>query len=286
MNIIPFETKYKRTKKFQKTETGKRKRTESGASPGSSADVVSAGLDPKIVKAIKQMINKSIDAKVETKQAYHTQTPTDFNSAISVAGDCMRLIPNIAQGTDGHTRLGDYIEPISLNMRMILQMLPQGNNQSASVCKLAVRAMIITPKQFPNWAAASANTATWMPQLLKKGGTTVGFTGDISDLFCPYNVEAITCHWQKVYYFNQPWATSTASSIALDQSSLVTFVNKTIRLKGKKFHYSADVDGGLTPTDAGYFLVIGYAFVDGTSPDTLSTRVRVQFDNVLNFQDA
>lgn len=274
--------------KYQAAKGTKRVRTDGKeGSPGTEAKVVSSGLDPKIVRAIKQMINKSIDSKVETKQAYHTLTPTNFNSAISGAGDCLRLIPNIAQGTDGHTRLGDYIEPQSLKLNMILQMLPQDSAQTASVCKLCARVMIVTPKGFPNWATAYGSTATWLPQLLKKGGTTVGFTGDISDLYAPYNVEAITCHYNKLFFFNQPWASNAAAgAVTFDQSHLVKFVNKTIKLKGKKWHYSADVDSGLTPVDAGYFLLVGYAFVDGTSPDTISTRVRVQYDTVLNYQDA
>lgn len=281
MSSTSIITKYQRAKGTKRTRT-----EEKEPAAGSEAKVIQAGLDPKIVKALKQLINKSIDSKVETKQGFVTLTPTDFNSGISGVGDVLRVIPNMTQGPDGHNRLGDVIEPQSINLRMIVQMLPQGANATYYDRKIAVRLMLITPKQFPNWAAASAGTATWMPQLLKKGGVTGGFTGDISDLYAPYNVEAITCHWQKVLYFNQNAFPNGTLNTTLDQSHLVKFVNKTIKLKGKKWHYSADVDSGLTPVDAGYFLVLGYCFVDGTAPDTLSTRIRFQYDSVLNYQDA
>lgn len=236
-------------------------------------------------KYVKSLASSMIHKNSENKEAYTTMTPTDFNSGISASGDVMRIIPNISQGTDGHNRIGDKITPLSLNVKAILQMLPQGANQGAGVSKIAVRLMLITPKSYPNWAQASANATTWMAQLLKKGGTTVGFTGDISDLYAPYNSQAITLHWQKVYFFNQAYATSTTNSVAFDQSHLTRFITIPLRFRKKMWQYSADVDSGLTPTNAGYFLVLGYCFTDGTSPDTLSTRIRFQYDSILRYED-
>lgn len=251
---------------------------------------------PAIKKAVRRAKNtifkkrvlKVIRSQAETKQAYHTLTPTDFNSAISGSGDALRIIPNISLGSDSNNRVGNIIKPQSLSLRMILQMLPQGNTQSASVCKLAARVMIVTPKMYPTWATASANTGSWMPYLLQKGTTPSGFSGAIDDLYAPVNTNAITTHYNKVFYFNQPWATSSASSIALDQSHLVRFVRKTIKFgSNRSFKYDENVDGGLTPANGNaYVMVVGYAFVDGTSPDTVSTRVRVQYDAILNYEDA
>lgn len=252
---------------------------------------------PYVKRAVKRAAKSVFRKKVlsvirqqsETKQAFTNMASTDFNSGISGLGDALRIIPNIAQGVDGHQRIGDVIRPQSLNLRMILQMLPQGNNQSQSVCKIAARVMIVTPKSFPTWASASANTATWMPQILKKGGTITGFTGDLSDLYAPTNVDVITTHYNRVFYFNQPWFTSgTSTNAAVDSSHLVRFVNKTIKFgSSKQFKYDANVDGGLTPSNGNaYVMLIGYCFVDGTSPDTLSVRIRAQYDCTLNYEDA
>lgn len=239
-------------------------------------------------KYVKSIASSVVHKNTENKEAYTTQVPVDFNSAISASGDVLRIIPNVAQGTDGHNRIGDKITPLSLTSKLILQMLPQGSAQGSGVSKLAVRLMLITPKSYPNWATASANTATWMPQLLKKGGTTVGFTGDISDLFAPYNSQAITLHWQKVYFFNQSYSTipsNNTTPLAFDQAHLTKFITIPLKFRKKMWQYSADVDSGLTPTNAGYFLVLGYAFTDGTSPDIVATRVRLQYDSVLRFED-
>lgn len=238
-------------------------------------------------KYVKSVASSMIHKNSENKEAYHTLTPTFFNSGINSSGDVIRIIPNIAQGTDGHNRIGDKITPLSLTVKGILQMAPQDPAQGSAYSKIAVRLMLITPKSYPNWASASANATTWMAQLLKKGGTTVGFTGDISDLYAPYNSQAITLHWQKVYFFNQPYATvnSTTYPVAFDQSHLTKFITIPLRFRKKMFQYSADVDSGLTPTNAGYFLVLGYVFTDGSSPDIVSTRIKFQFDSVLRYED-
>lgn len=251
------------------------------------------GKKPAIKKAIRKVKDKAFRKRVlsvikkqaETKQAYLTQTPVDFNSAISVAGDCLRLVPNITQGTADNARIGDQIRAQSLNVRAIVQMLPQSASQGAGVCKIAARVMIVTPKSFPNWYTASSNTASWMPTLLKKGGTVTGFTGDVSDLFAPANTDAITVHYNKVHYFNQSWATSTSSAVALEQSHLVKFLHIKMKCRNRLVKYDANIDSGLTPANLGYFMVVGYAFVDGTTPDTLSTRIRVQYDSIFNYED-
>lgn len=249
-------------------------------------------------KAIRRANNSAFAKKVlavvqkrnESKQAWTTLAPTDFNSGVGAQADALRIIPNISQGTDDNNRIGDQINPQSLTIRGIVQMLPQGAGQGDGVRKIAARMMIVTPKAFQTWASAYANATTWMPYLLKKGGTQTGFTGAIDDLYAPINTDAITCHFNKVIYFNQPTivAGTTSNTLALDQSHLVRFFKKTFKFgKTRKFKYDDNVDTGLTPSSSGaYVMLLGYCFVDGTAPDTLSTRVRLQYSSVLNYEDA
>lgn len=238
----------------------------------------------------KKKVLKVMRGQLETKQAFHNLAPTDFNSGIASAGDALRIIPNITKGDDDNMREGDQIHPQSLTLRGIIQMLPQGSGQGDSVRKIAARVMIVTPKAFSCWASASANATTWQAYLLKKGGATSAFTGAIDDLYAPINSDAITCHYNKVFYFNQPTiitGTST-TTFAMDQSHLVRFFKKTIKFgSNRAFKYDANVDGGLTPANGpAYVMLVGYSFVDGSAPDTLSTRIRLQYDSILNYEDA
>lgn len=247
----------------------------------------------KAIRAARQsMFRKKVLSVIrdqnETKQAFTSYGPTDFNSGISGSGDCLRLVPNISPGTADSQRVGDQLRAQSIHIRGVLQMLPQAYGQNDGVRKLAARVMIVTPKAFGCWASASANTGTWMPALLKKGATTTAFTGAIDDLFAPANTDAITVHYNKVFYFNtNTYMTATATGItSMDQSHLVRFLNIKLKCRNKLCKYDASIDSALTPTNLGYFMVVGYCFVDGTTPDTVSTRIRLQYDSIFSYEDA
>lgn len=246
-----------------------------------------------IRRAVKSDFAKKVIAVVrgqaESKQAWTSFAPTDFNSGIGAQADACRILPNISKSVDDNGRIGDQINPQSLTIRGIVQMLPQGTGQGDGVRKIAARLMVVTPKAYQTWASAYANATTWMPYLLRKGGTTSSFSGAIDDLYAPINTDAITCHYNKVFYMNQGTIITgtTSNTMTIDQSNLVRFFKKTFKFgKTRKFKYDANVDSGLTPSSPGaYVMILGYTFVDGTAPDTLSTRVRLQFTSVLNYED-
>lgn len=244
---------------------------------------------PKSKAQFKKEVLKVLHQQNETKEAWHTLTTTDFNSGINLQSDCIRIIPNISQGDADNNRTGDEIKPMVLTIRGITQMLPQNIGQSDGVRKIGVRMMIVTPKSYNTWASAYANATTWQAYLLKKGGTTTSFSGAIDDLFAPVNTDAITCHYNKVFYLNQnTYGQSTATGlVAFDQSNLVRFWKKSFKFgASRKFKYDASVDSGLTPSNGpAYVFLMGYCFVDGTSPDIVSTRVRGQFDVTLKYED-
>lgn len=225
---------------------------------------------------------------VETKQAFHQNPLTYFNSAISGAGDCLQVIPSIAQGTLDSQRIGDRVSPQSLSIRGWLNMVPQDPTQSLGVRRIGVRLMIVSVKAYPTYAVAAANTGTWMPGLLKKGGTTTSFTGALDDLYAPINTDLITCHYNKVFFLHQAmyYAGTTNVSTTYEAGGMTRFFRKTFKFKNKVWKYDTAVSGGLSPTNAGHCLLLGYCFLDGTGADVLTTRVSSQTDMILNYEDA
>jgi len=245
---------------------------------------------PAVKGAFKKKVLSVLKSQAETKQAWLSLSSTDINQSINNVSDTYRIVPNITNGTADNQRIGDKINLQSLNLRAIFQMLPQGTNQSDAVRKLAIRVMIVTPKSYPNWTSGSTNSGIWQAGLLKKGGTTVGFTGVVDDLYAPINSDAITCHYNKVFFCNQgsfyyPGAAPyTISPVPFEQNNMVKFVNKTFSFKNKVLKYDTAIDSGLTPTNMGHFLVVGYVFTDGTAPDS-ATRCRIQFTTTINYED-
>lgn len=244
---------------------------------------------PSVKKAIRQVRAKAFRKKVlsvihkeaETKQGAVSTSLIQFNSAIASTGDILRIVPQINKGTSDNSRIGDQIRGQKLVLDGILNFPPilNSNINSPGKCAIGVRMMLVTPKGYPNWERASASS-TWLNYLLKKGGTTSGFTGDPIDLYAPVNTDAITCHWNKVYYMSQYFTQHLGSTtdVAIPLQGTIRHVKKVINLRNSLFKYDDSVDSGLTPTNKGYFLLIGYAYTDGTtSPDTLTTKVTFQY---------
>lgn len=236
----------------------------------------------------KKKVLSVIRSQNETKQAYMEKNWTDFNSAIASPGDAMRIIPFIDNGAADYQRIGDQIRLQKLTLRGILQLIPQTNTNTYDNRKIAVRVMIVTPKSFPNTDSA-LNSQTWFNYLLKKGGTQTGFNGSVHELFTPINTDAVTCHYNKVFFLNQSAIfQSTASGVAsVDQSGMTKFFSKTFTFKNKLLKYDPNVGNGQTPTNYGPVLVLGYALTDpSAAPDTLTTRVRFHYCSTMTYEDA
>lgn len=243
-------------------------------------------------KMFKKRVLKVLHEQNESKAAFLTTSYVNYNSAISGLADASRIIPNIAVGSADNQRIGDQIRAQKLKLDMILQFPPIVSTtlfNSPGLGRIGVRVLVVTPKSYPNWASASTAPSDWTQWLLKKGGTTSGFNGNVEDLYAPVNTDAITKHFDKVFYMNQPYVLHNGSTtdVAINQAGITRHVKKTFNMKNALLKYDANVDSGLTPVNKGMFLLIGYAYTDGsTAPDILTTRVRNQYTSSFIYEDA
>lgn len=236
-----------------------------------------------LTKAVQQIIHKNS----ENKEAYHSIDTIAFNSGINSTGDPQRCLPNVAVGTAENERIGEQIRAQKLNIKghYILTV----SNNSYPNARIAVRMMVVQPKNLSGYPDASA-TAAWQTQLLKKGGTNVGFTGLISDLYAPINTDQITCSYDKITYVSMPYIGTTTGTTLVntvythDVSKSVKFFNINLRVKNKLLKYDKNYSS-VQPTSYTPMLVVGYAHMDGSSPDVLTTQVYVSFDSIFTFED-
>lgn len=229
------------------------------------------------VKKVQSIVRKN----VESKQAYRQESNTAFNSAITSAVDAIQLVPNILAGTSDSARIGDQITAQSLTIKGHINS--NLTFTSASGCRLGVRMMIVTPKQYNNFSNVQANAAVWLQLLLKKGSTVTGFTGIVPDLYAKINTDAITCHYDKIMYITTPYLQTAVGDTTISES--VKFFSKTFKYKNKILKYDNGIDSGLTPSNYSPVLLIGYVKLDGTAPDA-SSQLAISFDAYLNYEDA
>jgi len=238
----------------------------------------------KPTKNFKKKVLSVIRQQVETKQGFIGQSDS-FNSGINAVGDAKKLVPSIGQGTGDYQRIGDSVTAISMTLRGAIVYNPSaGQYGTYANSRLGVRMMVVQPRQFANLGDVQASAATWMAFLLKKGGTTVAFTGILSDLWAPINTDGIIKYYDKVFYLDNPYQVTAIGS--QDMKGSTRMFRRTFKLRNKKLLFDASIDGGLNATNYAPVLLIGYAHMDGSAADVATTAIQLHYDVVFNYEDA
>lgn len=243
--------------------------------------------------AFRRKVLKVVHGEAETKQANSVQylQIQNYNSGITGPGDNNFILPNIAQGTADNARIGDQIraQKLSVKGHFITRFTGSAGTTYYQNCRIGVRMMIVAPKSYGSQGAINSNSTTWMNTLLKKGGTTTGFTGIISDLYAKVNTDAVTCYFDKIYYVQNPYSNAilgSGQSNLLMPSGTTKFFSKTFKLRNKLLKYDNSIDSGLTPVSYNPTLVLGYAYLDGSSSDTATTQIGLAWESYLDYEDA
>lgn len=242
--------------------------------------------------AFTRDVKAVLSALAENKQAFHTtgNSLVMFNSGIDAVGDMMQIVPAIAQGVGDSNRIGDQIRAKSLNIKGYVKLNLNDVPDSTKLPSVICRMMIVSLKTRPSYIDATASSAP-LATLLKKGGTTVGFTGLLSDIYAPINTDVFTVHHDTNFYLNQTFVNAIGASVPSqyvpqDISGTVKFFNFQVKCKNRLLRYDEDVGSGLYPANFGPMLLLGYSYLDGSSPDTISTNVGLQYDCTLTYEDA
>lgn len=245
-------------------------------------------------KMTARYIKKVVKSLTEDKQAYTSigsgNSLVMFNSGIDSTGDYQPVVPAIGQGVDTNQRIGEKIRAKSLNIRGYVRLTPNSVSNSTSLPQVAVRLMVLSMKNRPNWTAVT-NDAAPLQTLLLKGGTTTAFTGILSDLMAPINRDVFTVHADRKFYLKQDRLVGIGASIpsqyiAMDSSKTVRFFNIRVKCKDRILRYDEDISADSYPVNFCPFLVMGYVYLDGTTtPDTLSTNVGLSYISTLTYED-
>lgn len=256
---------------------------------------------PSVKKAIRLNANKIFRKKVlsvihrntENKMAYTTTGDAISyfigNTSVGGLGNLFNPMPNITRGTNEGDRIGNQIKPLRYNVKGYLFYKPGGVSGSYNFTqsRIAVRMMVVAPKQFNNSASAGpTGTLTWFNQLLQKGNTTVAFTGKISDLHASVNKDGITVYSDRTYYMSmtQVNQATAVGYYQIDNSKGTKFFNINIPVK-KTLMYDDNVSSGLQPINFTPQILIGWCYLDGSSIGTLAD-VGISYDSTLTFEDA
>jgi len=241
----------------------------------------------RITKSFARKVGAVVNRGRETKQVYAALAATAFNSGISGTGDIQALVPNMGNGTAESQRIGNEVQAKSMTVRGSIVYNPSaGQFGTYANARLGVRLMIVQPKAYATSDAVYGFASTWLPELLRKDGTQVAFTGLLDDLYAPINTDVITCYYNKVFYLQGPFVSSATGSVQMIGAT--KFFSKKINFRGagKKLRYDANYNSGLSPTNYCPVMLLGYTHMDGSAPDVATTALQLNWSSVLNFTDA
>lgn len=243
-------------------------------------------------KLLKKTIQSMISKNVEDKQAYYStgDSLVNFNSGINSTGDVLSVLPDIPEGVGVNARIGDTIRAKSLVIRGYIQLkaTQAGVYNDFSNARIAVRLLCVSSKKVKNFNDLKSQAGS---NLIQKGGSSTTFSGYLSDIYAPLNTEAYTKHFDKVFYLSQPATlqqvagTSTTFIWSNDLSKTVRFFTIKIPMRGKQLMFD-DGTSSYLPTNFGPGIMLGYAKMDGSTPDTVSTNVGICYDVDFRYEDA
>lgn len=205
------------------------------------------------------------------------------NSAIGSA-DCEPIVPEITPidssgGSTARQRMGDRITPKYLRVEGVVSLNPSSPPTGRS--DIYARIIIAAQKDVKTGAAIlgggiSANT------LLRPGyGATaneVQFGGNTADLLYDINRDKFKVYMDKIVKLSQVSEGATEQNGSYSTRYSYVFKDMPTAL-------TFDEENGNWPNNFAPFVAVGYAYSDGTGPDTVATKLCHTCYSQLQFED-
>lgn len=237
-----------------------------------------------LVKVVRKVASAVVDRKIETKYCTTVaENNVAHNSGIA-AGDCYRVCPEVRSTpvTSGSSygRIGDKIAPTGLYVRgQVGLVTPSTSNKP-----IMVRILVLQLKGQHYWPSAqSAWTSGAYAALLKRndegGVENVTFGGLSQDLYTPVNKDVFEVLGERYIKLQGHVDGSVESS---PRNALAKNFNMKIKTPAK-LTYGATAN--IYPENFAPFVSIGYAYMDGTAPDTIQTPLIASVYGNLYYKD-
>jgi len=236
------------------------------------------GVKSLVTALVKTQLHKAIENKLQAREF----GLTNFNNGATISSDCIRIMPEIYNGTGDGDKTGNQITGRSFNIRGHINVNPSSLDAPRS--RVMVRMMIVVPKKFPTVDVASNNVLYWLGEVLKQGNSGAPLDGTIKSMYLPTNRDVVTVLADKKFYLNPNYFYSGSSPQTNFSTNFATkFFNINLKVKNKviKYYDSAPNSSTYDP-----ILLFSYCFLDGSAPSALSTSMSMAFVSVLEYEDA
>lgn len=207
-----------------------------------------------------------------------------FHNSPMGAGDVRSILPAITTGTLSYQRIGDKIQPKGLVVRGVLAC----STETPTNQPILARVMILQQKNLRATKEVDAGLVTTgsilRPNILDAPNDQEAYQGRTQDIMKPINTDLFRVYYDKTFLL-APSVTSATGTDAVEQNP------SCVRRWGYRFR---KLPTGLTfdeqsqnfPNNFAPFFIIGYAFADGTNPDSVSIRLVSSTQSYLTYEDS
>lgn len=235
-------------------------------------------------KTAKKQVKKIVRGQIETKTAGHILwNGTQFNSSIGVT-DPVPILPQFPQGLSDATRIGDKVNIIGCTVRGTLSWQ---NDELDAEQPIRVRLLCLSQKDIKVQSNLSNFTYN---RLLKVNDVAVsqeniGYTGAPTDNLMPINTELFTVHYDKQFDLIPSFLGDSGPAAGAVAGLVKNFHQFSFKCPTPKKLTFSNASDSLC-NNACPFLVMGYVYPSGQSPDSISTRVIGYAHAITKFKDA
>lgn len=225
---------------------------------------------------MRRMISKDAENK---HIGWNVENNVQHNSAIGSA-DCEPLVQEIAQGLTSQSRVGDRVKPKSLKVSGVVSFNPDDCTTSQNIY---ARVVIVAQKNIKVGSQVTGGGVD-AAHLLRPGLLATpekAFQGNTIDLNYPINKDLFRVYYDRTFLLSS--GVVTGGSV---ETQPLYSKRWSYRFKQLPASLTYDAGNGNWANNFAPFVAIGYAFSDGSSPDTITTRLISNTYSLLEFEDA
>jgi len=243
-------------------------------------------------KGLKLQVDRLIEGRQETKfvlgapwgydSSTDLETWTAFTSAINTTNEVYSLIPKISQGTDDCNRIGQQIQPVSLNTKVNLAL------ESAHSASVYVDVFFCTSKTVKS--ANNTSGVVWSKLLNAGDGTNVGYDGTSYTSMLPINKSEFSIVARRRIKLEKATGnpnydlSTTLGGSSTNTYKYVASINQKIRLPQRLVYEAASSQ---YPSNHFPFMMIGFCGTDTNGQYApITARVWAQAQSHFYYKDA
>jgi hypothetical protein len=241
---------------------------------------------------VNQLIHASSEDKyaVDFNEAVGASAPQQFTSTIKQVSDFKMVMPPIAQGIDGYSRIGNKITPKALVLKMTLTCTGAPTTNSSE--QVWGRLFIGTHKSYKYRPTFVSNVVP-STLLLNAGGSTFAYSGDVNSNNWRVNRKEFNINKDKLIKFQRGFGTLPQAANVVpyigDQVYTSPFATHqlTIRIPcPKTLVYATNTDQ--YPSNFAPFFAFGYCAPQGPitgDNGEMDYRVGISWVSHFDFED-